>query len=374
MDTDVNIGVVRQIPCLCPGKVAIDEERQKMKMTYPGKDWERRAPDDLGLSGDRLAGVETWLRETHPGEKFRIVIARDGYLAAEWNQGVETDEQLGQASASKSYFSCMLGIAVEQGKVPSPDAKVIDFYPEMMDIAEDEGPKPGRYPFDKDRDITFRQLICNTSGYMKPGEEPGKVFHYQTFGMNILTNSIATIYGFYDSRDPKRLPGCGQLIEDYIRDPIQATWRYSYNDFEHPPQAKKNIFGHSLRIVATARDTARAGHLWLNWGNWNGVQVIPETYLKEGHRHEPVYPRARAGGKLEIWSRFLGQRLREALGRPAAGFFRCFGRGGQARLGLPSVGSRGLPESWHLECGERGGAKSEYSERGHCTDTGCRGE
>ena len=281
MDTDVNIGVVRQIPCLCPGKVAIDEERQKMKMTYPGKDWERRAPDDLGLSGDRLAGVETWLRETHPGEKFRIVIARDGYLAAEWNQGVETDEQLGQASASKSYFSCMLGIAVEQGKVPSPDAKVIDFYPEMMDIAEDEGPKPGRYPFDKDRDITFRQLICNTSGYMKPGEEPGKVFHYQTFGMNILTNSIATIYGFYDSRDPKRLPGCGQLIEDYIRDPIQATWRYSYNDFEHPPQAKKNIFGHSLRIVATARDTARAGHLWLNWGNWNGVQVIPETYLKE---------------------------------------------------------------------------------------------
>jgi len=62
----------------------------------------------------------------------------------------------------------------------------VDYYPEMMDIAEDEGPKPGRYAFEKDWDITFRQLICNTSGYMKPGEEPGKVFHYQTFGMNIL--------------------------------------------------------------------------------------------------------------------------------------------------------------------------------------------
>lgn len=198
-----------------------------MESTFPRQRWEDKTPDDLGFSRDKLAGVETWLRETYPDEKFRVVIARYGYLAAEWNQGVETDEQLGQASASKSYFSCMLGIAVEQGKVPSPDAKVIEYYPEMMDIAEDEGPKPGRYPFDKDRDITFRQLICNTSGYMKPGEEPGKVFHYQTFGMNILTNSIATIYGLYDSKDPDRLLGCGQLIEDYIRDPIQATWRYS---------------------------------------------------------------------------------------------------------------------------------------------------
>ena len=47
-------------------------------------------------------------------------------------------------------------------------------------------------------------------------------------------------------------------------------------------------------MAATARDTARAGHLWLNWGNWNGVQVIPETYLKEATvtnpfilKHEP---------------------------------------------------------------------------------------
>jgi CubicO group peptidase (beta-lactamase class C family) len=265
-----------------------------MDGTFPGKEWETRLPAELGFSAEKLGGVEKWLRASNRDATFRVVIARDGYLAAEWNQGADADEQMGQASVSKSYFSCMLGIAVEQGKVPSPDAKVMDYYPEMMDIGEDEGPKPGRYPFEKDRDITFRQLICNTSGYMKPGENPGEVFHYQTFGMNLLTNSLATIYGLYDSADPDRLPGCGKLIEDHIRDPIGGTWSHSYTDFDHPPQAKKNIFGHSLRVVATARDTARAGHLWLNWGNWNGVQVIPETYLKEATvtnpfilKHEP---------------------------------------------------------------------------------------
>ena len=41
----------------------------------------------------------------------------------------------------------------------------------------------------------------------------------------------------------------------------------------------KNIFGHSLSIEITARDCARAGHLWLNHGNWNGLQVIPKDHM-----------------------------------------------------------------------------------------------
>ena len=251
-----------------------------MKVVFPGKEWEFRPPEDLGFCADKLTDVETWLRVAANGESFRLVIARYGYLMAEWGQGIDFEQERNQASATKSYFSCMLGIAVAEGKIPSPDAKVVAYYPEMMDIAEGEGPKPGRHAFEENRDITFRQLICNTSGYMKPGEKPGKVFHYQTFGMNILTNCIAIVYGLYDSRDPDRLPGCAKLVADKIRDPIEGTWSHFYTDFKHPRAAKKNVFGHSLRVRATTRETARAGHLWLNWGNWNGVQVIPEDYLR----------------------------------------------------------------------------------------------
>ena len=131
------------------------------------------------------------------------------------------------ASAAKSVFSCILGIAIREGKIPSADAKVADFYPEAMDISEGEGPKPGRYAFQKDRAITFRQLISNTSGYMKPGEEPGKVFHYQTYGMNILTHAVAKIYGFYDCQDPEGSPGFKQLVDEKLRIPIGASWSYS---------------------------------------------------------------------------------------------------------------------------------------------------
>ncbi|MFO7757317.1 MAG: hypothetical protein R6V26_02375, partial [Roseovarius sp.] len=40
--------------------------------------------------------------------------------------------------------------------------------------------------YGKVRRITFRQVIFNTSVYMKPGEEPGEVFHYQSYDLHHL--------------------------------------------------------------------------------------------------------------------------------------------------------------------------------------------
>ncbi|MDA0745112.1 MAG: serine hydrolase [bacterium] len=250
-------------------------------MTFPKQTWEQKPPEDLGFNIQKLTTVKTWLQEIANDKSYQVAIARNGYLIAEWRQGVEAHQQQRQASAAKSFYSSLLGIAVAEGKLTSPDEKVVDHYPDMIDVSEDEGPKPGRYTFEKDRNITFRQLICNVSGYMKPGEEPGKVFHYQTYGMNILTHALATLYNLYDPTDPTNLPGCGKLLEDKIRNPIGASWDYHYSNFKLQPKAKLNTFGYYLQIQATAHDLLRAGHLWLNYGNWNGTQIIPESYLKE---------------------------------------------------------------------------------------------
>jgi CubicO group peptidase (beta-lactamase class C family) len=256
-----------------------------LERPFPGARWEHRAPEELGFSSQKLCAVESFLHElAGTDEPFHLVVARGGYLVAEWNKGIDPARHQSQASAAKSYYSCLLGIAVSEGRLPSPDALVVDYYPEMMDVPPGEGPKEGRHAFAKDRRITFRQFICNCSGYMKPGEEPGKVFHYQTYGMNILTHALAKIYGLYDSRDPGRLPGCGRLIQDKLRDPIGASWTYAYANFDLHPKARLNIFGHYTQVLATAHDTARMGHLWLNRGNWNGIQVVPEDYLQEATR------------------------------------------------------------------------------------------
>lgn len=290
--------------------------------TDPGAEWNCILPEDAGFDPGKLNIVKRWLDDRVGNGKYRVVIIRGGRLISEWNHGFGRDKrfspskatkdiflrilrafsgghfakgnealgrekQLPLASAAKSIFSCILGIAIEEGKIQSADDKVIDYYPEAFNVQEDEGPKPGRYAFEKDRAITFRQLISNTSGYMKPGEEPGKVFHYQTYGMNILTHAIAKPYGLYDIHDPEGSTGFRKLVDEKLRIPIGATWSYRLSNFNLHPKARINIFGYFDGVSATALDMARLGWLWCNWGRWKNRQLVPEEWMREATRTAP---------------------------------------------------------------------------------------
>lgn len=254
---------------------------------FPGAEWEKIAPDEAGFDTKKLSLSKRWLDKNAKKRRYRIVVVRGGRIAAEWNQGVSSEERIFLASAAKSIFSCILGIAIKEGKLPSADAGIIDYYPEAMEVPEGKGPKPGRYAFEKDAGITFRHLISNTSGYMKPGEEPGRVFHYQTFGMNILTHAIAKTYRLYDIRDPEGSPGLKKLIDEKLRIPIQARWTYSWMNFNLHPEAANHIFGYYDGVNATARDMARFGWLLCNEGRWREKEIVPVQWLREAIKTAP---------------------------------------------------------------------------------------
>ena len=172
-----------------------------MDHTFPGEHWEAIPPEDAGFSPDKLAAAGSWLNDLAGDKTYQVAVSRNGRLVGEWYQGTDPDESHRQASAAKSYYSSMLGVAVADGKIGSPDDKVVDHHPE--------------------------------------------------------------------------------LIEEKIRNPIRGKWGYKYSNFKLHPEARLNIFGYYTQIYSTARDLLRIGHLWMNWGNWQGEQVIPEAYLKE---------------------------------------------------------------------------------------------
>ena len=269
-----------------------------MNVTYPDSNWQTTTPVEAGMETEKLQRAKTWL-DDHAGEGgYRLVVVRGGKLVAEWNLGVESEAQLQLASATKSIFSSILGVIIDEGKLPSADARVIDYYPEFMDVPDGAGPKPGRYAFEKDRAITFRQLISNTSGYMKPDEKPGQVFHYQTYGMNILTHAMAKLHGLYDVADPEGSPGLKVLVDEKLRRPLGASWGYYLANFALQPQARLHIFGYYEGVKATALDMARLGWLWLNWGRWQDQQLIPEAWLRDA---TAVAPAIQANCPPEQW-------------------------------------------------------------------------
>jgi CubicO group peptidase (beta-lactamase class C family) len=258
---------------------------------YPGEEWARISPAEAGLDPSKLEKAHQWQEDRATDERYwryRTVIVRGGCLVAEWCRGLDRAHEARLASATKSIFSCMLAIAVDEAKIASADATLVEYYPEAMDVPSGEGPKEGRYVFQKDSAITFRQLISNTSGYMKPGEEPGMVFHYQTYGMNVLTHAIAKAYGLYDIRDPEGSPGLKVLIEEKLAKPIGASWSYYLANFDLHPKARTHIFGYYEGVNAAALDMARLGWLWCNCGRWNGQQVVPESWLREATRTAPM--------------------------------------------------------------------------------------
>ncbi len=49
--------------------------------------------------------------------------------------------------------------SITEGKIKSADDKVIEYFPEMMEVPEGQGHKPGRYAFEKDRDKYLARII-----------------------------------------------------------------------------------------------------------------------------------------------------------------------------------------------------------------------
>jgi CubicO group peptidase (beta-lactamase class C family) len=259
----------------------------KTELVWPAKEWQLAEPEELGFNRTKLAEAARYQSEISENQPYRILIARHGKIAAEWTFRSDPTAQAPQASASKSTFSSVLGIAIQEGLIKSENDRVADYYREMLDIAPGQGPKEGRYAYPENSEITFRQLIGNTSGYMKPGEPAGKVFNYQTFGMNILTHSIASAYSLYKSSKPEQGGGFGTLTEWKIRNLIDGSWSWKYGNFDMPPEAKLGTFGYMTNYLMTPHDMARMGWLWLNKGNWNGTQIIPADWIDKATKVSP---------------------------------------------------------------------------------------
>lgn len=182
-------------------------------------------------------------------------------------------------SVAKSVVSILYGIAIEEGIIGGVDEPVTKYIPEL----KDEG-------FDK---VTIEHLLQMTSGlkfnesYSNPfGEaanyyyggnleklvthaklenEPGADFNYVSGDTQILTLILSRALG------EKSVTA---YFEEKVWKPLGMEFDASWS-----LDSKDGLERGFCCLNMRARDYAKIGRLYLNKGNWNGKQIVPEEWV-----------------------------------------------------------------------------------------------
>ncbi|MBI4602684.1 MAG: serine hydrolase [Planctomycetes bacterium] len=198
---------------------------------FPGTTWEARPPEELGLSRSKLDELRD-----HVGG--RGVVARHGHLAYAWGDAAKSSHI---ASAMKPVLSTILLLAVQEGKLRSPDDRVSEVEPRLTG---------------KDAGITWRHLASQTSGYGLE-EAPGAAYSYNDFALAL----------YYDTLTAKVFREDGTaVLKTRLAGPLGFEDPFTFEAF-----GPKDRPG---RLAVSVRDLARFGLLYLRGGRWRGRQVL----------------------------------------------------------------------------------------------------
>jgi CubicO group peptidase (beta-lactamase class C family) len=250
------------------------------------------------MDSHRLAGVYEYAANSEINTEGLIII-RNGYIVGEAYFGDFTAETRHYSySICKSFTSALVGIAIDKGYLNGIHEKVYTFYPQwqtdetpaarkaitiwhllamMSGIEWDEtdyytGSRPN------DAYIMYRQPDMIDYILAKPMvHTPGARWNYSTGNSQLLSGILEATTG-------------GTAYEfalEHLLQPIGlADIRWDHDRAGHTQTGSG--------IHATVREYARFGYLYLRDGEWDGQQIVPQSWVEESC--QPAYDELRHYG------------------------------------------------------------------------------
>lgn len=200
-----------------------------------------------------------------------LVVLRLGRMAFEYHRSGQDRATLQPVeSVTKSVLSLLVGIAVAQGRIASPDQPVLAMVPQRADANDDL----------RAQRLTVRHLLTMTAGFQPSDRrvfdakererfamgrrfeaEPGTRLRYDNPAADLLVAALAQAVG-------ETAAACAQR-ELFAPLGIEAS------DWARDEQGQHPCFrGLALRT----RDMARIGQLMLQRGRWAGRDLLPEDF------------------------------------------------------------------------------------------------
>lgn len=243
-----------------PGSPA-GAERAGREM-WPGASWTRQPPARLGLDRARLEALAKFA-----GGDGCVV--RRGYLAFTWG---DVSRRRDVASACKPWYTHFLFRALEQGKIPDLDERVVRWEPRLGEINAALG--------HKDRAITWRHLANQIACYGLV-EKPGTAYAYNDWQMALFFDTLfQKVYGVPHRQIDEKV--FRPLLTDILQCEDGPTCM-AYGPGDRPG-----------RVAVSVRDFARFGLLYLRGGRWKDHRLLEERHVRQivGSSLEGSFPRA----------------------------------------------------------------------------------
>jgi CubicO group peptidase (beta-lactamase class C family) len=222
--------------------------RARPVQTFPQKYWEETAPEAAGMSSRQLSSLSKILKGSG-------CVVRGGKMVYHWGL---PQVRSNVWSASKPVIVHALLMALQQGKLSSPDEAVPRFEPRLNELNPD-------LAF-KDRQITWQHFMSQTSCYGVT-EPPGTAFDYSDFQIALFIDTLfGKVYGSSAASVDK------EVMAPILYRPLQMQDA----PYLGPFRQNKDIG----RLHISPRDFCRFGLLYLRGGQWRGQQLLPPEVVK----------------------------------------------------------------------------------------------
>lgn len=267
--------------CAAPEPAAPEPATPEPATTEPS------APDrDAGIDQDRLARGIDAVRALD-GSRSLLVMRGDEVLAREsFVAGDANERPWNVKSASKTFLSALVGIALERGWIESPDATIGELLPSYA----------ADLPTAK-QEIRLRDLLTMQAGLASTSREHygawvahddwvaaalarplrherGEEFRYST-GDTHLISAILTEATGRSTRD---------LAQEELLGPLGV-------EIHHWQRAPEGYYFGGNNLKVTPADLARFGRLYLEGGEWDGRQIVPRKWIETSTRpHAEGWP------------------------------------------------------------------------------------
>jgi CubicO group peptidase (beta-lactamase class C family) len=247
--------------------------------TYPdpvddSASWTVSTPGTQGMDSGRLERASAALAELPYTSSF-LVIRRDALAFERYYHGSARNQSNNVHSASKSIWGAAIGIAIDQGRIPSADATIASTLPSRYVAAMSP----------EARTIKVRDLLTMTSGSrwnenttetqiqqtpdwiaatlrLPRAATPGTLFNYSTGDTHLSSAVLASA---------AQTTGC-EFVHRYLLAPMGIV-------AEHWGRDPQGYFSGGYNFYLTPRELAKFGLLYLHNGRWNDTQLVPAAWV-----------------------------------------------------------------------------------------------